>query len=98
MLVIVTESVPPRLRGYLTRWLLEVRAGVYVGDYSVRVREKIWKTVSEEIEEGNAVMAWSSNNESGFSFVTIGKNCREPVDWDGFSLVRYMPELTEELP
>ena len=43
MLVIVTEAVPPRLRGYLSRWLLEVRAGVFVGDYSVRVREKLWK-------------------------------------------------------
>ncbi len=98
MLVIVTEAAPPRLRGYLSRWLLEIRAGVYLGDYSVRVREKLWKTVSEEIEEGNAIMAWSSHNESGFSFVTTGKNCREPMDWDGFSLVRFLPDLRETLP
>ena len=95
MLVIVTESAPPRLRGYLSRWLLEVRAGVYLGDYSVRVREKLWKVVSDEIKEGNAVMAWSANNESGYSFVTIGKNCREPVDWEGFSLVRFVPDSTK---
>ncbi|MGS5230998.1 type I-E CRISPR-associated endoribonuclease Cas2e, partial [Escherichia coli] len=31
MLVVVTENVPPRLRGRLAIWLLEVRAGVYVG-------------------------------------------------------------------
>lgn len=95
MMVIVTESVPPRLRGYLSRWLLEVRAGVYVGDYSVRVREKLWNTVTNEIDGGNAVMAWSAPNESGFSFVTAGQNCREPVDWDGVSLVRFMPNLNE---
>ena len=41
MLVIVTEAAPPRLRGFLARWLLEVRAGVYVGSYSVRVRERL---------------------------------------------------------
>ncbi|WP_440271844.1 type I-E CRISPR-associated endoribonuclease Cas2e, partial [Escherichia coli] len=29
MLVVVTENVPPRLRGRLAIWLLEVRAGVY---------------------------------------------------------------------
>ena len=92
MLVIVIESAPPRLRGYLSRWLLEIRAGVYLGDYSVRVREKLWKVVCDEIKEGNAVMAWSASNESGYSFVTTGPNCREPVDWEGFSLVRFVPD------
>ena len=42
MLVIVVENVPPRLRGRLAIWLVEVRAGVYVGDLSVKVREMIW--------------------------------------------------------
>ena len=45
MLVIVVENVPPRLRGRLAVWLLEIRAGVYVGDYSRRVRENIWQQV-----------------------------------------------------
>lgn len=98
MLVIVTESAPSRLRGYLSRWLLEIRAGVYLGDYSVRVREKLWKVVSNEIQEGNAVMAWSTNSESGFSFVTAGKNCREPVDWEGFSLVRFLSNSANAAP
>ena len=94
-MVIVTEAVPPRLRGYLSRWLLEVRAGVYVGDYSVRIREKLWETVTKEIgiEGGNAVIVWSAPNESGFSFETTGLNCREPVDWDGVSLVRFLPNF-----
>ena len=39
MLTVVTEAVPPRLRGRLAVWLLEVRAGVYVGNVSRRVRE-----------------------------------------------------------
>ena len=34
MLVIVVENAPPRLRGRLAIWLLEVRAGVYVGKVS----------------------------------------------------------------
>lgn len=38
MLVIVLEAAPPRLRGRLALWLVEVRAGVYVGDFSKRVR------------------------------------------------------------
>lgn len=96
MLVIVTELAPPRLRGFLARWLLEVRASVYVGAYSVRVRDRLWAVVTRQVGDGNAVMAWSASNESGFSFVTVGRNRREPVDLDGFSLVRFLPEMPEE--
>jgi CRISPR-associated protein Cas2 len=71
MLVIVLENAPPRLRGRLAVWLLEIRAGVYVGNYSVKVREHIWSQVEAGIGEGNAVMAWRCNNEAGFDFVTL---------------------------
>jgi CRISPR-associated protein Cas2 len=95
MLVIVVENVPPRLRGRLAIWLLEVRAGVYVGNVSRRVREMIWETVIKGIEEGNAVMAWSMNTESGFDFLTWGANRREPVEIDGLKLVSFLPETIE---
>lgn len=95
MLVIVVENVPPRLRGRLAIWLLEVRAGVYVGKVSRRVREMIWDTVVRGTEEGNAVMAWSTNTESGFDFVTWGSNRREPVEIDGLKLVSFLPEVSE---
>jgi len=91
MLVIVVENVPPRLRGRLALWLLEVRAGVYVGDYSRRVREMIWDQVDKGVDEGNAVMVWSTNTESGFDFVTLGKNRRIPTEMDGLKLVSFIP-------
>ena len=91
MLVVVTESVPPRLRGRLAIWLLELRAGVYVGDVSRRVREMIWHQINELAEEGNVVMAWATNHESGFDFQTYGVNRRIPVDLDGLSLVSFLP-------
>ncbi len=91
MLVIVTENVPPRLRGRLAVWLLEIRAGVYIGNPSKRLREFIWNQVQEGVEEGNAVMAWSTNTESGYDFLTLGKNRRTPVDFDGLRLVSFLP-------
>ena len=72
MLVIVLENAPPRLRGRLAIWLLEIRAGVYVGNYSAKVRDYIWLQVTEGIEDGNAVIAWRTNNEAGFDFLTLG--------------------------
>lgn len=92
MLVIVLENAPPRLRGRLAVWLLEVRAGVYVGNYSRRVREHIWEQVEDGLEDGNAVMVWRSTSEAGFDFKTAGMNRRVPVDFDGVQLVSFFPE------
>jgi len=92
MLVVVTENVPPRLRGRLAIWLLEIRAGVYLGDVSKRIREMIWEQIEQLAEDGNVAMAWASNHESGFEFQTYGVNRREPVDHDGLRLVRFLPE------
>lgn len=92
MLVIVLEGAPPRLRGRLAVWLLEVRAGVYVGDVGRRVREMLWETVAAGIDEGNAVMAWRTNTESGFDILTLGPNRRVPVEYDGLKLVSFLPE------
>jgi len=92
MLVIVLENAPPRLRGRLAIWLLEIRAGVYVGSYSAKVRDHIWSHVEAGIGDGNAVMAWRVGNEAGFDFKTLGSNRRIPVELDGAKLVSFMPE------
>lgn len=91
MLVIVLENAPPRLRGRLAIWLLEIRAGVYVGNYSRRLREHMWEQVELGIEDGNAVMAWRINNEAGFDFLTLGENRRIPKEMDGAKLVSFLP-------
>lgn len=96
MLVIVVENAPPRLRGRLAVWLIEIRAGVYVGDLSAKVRDMIWSQIEKGIEEGNAVMAWSTNTESGFDFMTLGKNRRLPVELDGLKLVSFFPPEDDE--
>ncbi|MBO1076955.1 type I-E CRISPR-associated endoribonuclease Cas2e [Roseomonas marmotae] len=93
MLVIVVENAPPRLRGRLAVWLLEVRAGVYIGAYGRRAREMMWGEVCASIEEGNAVMAWPVPNDAGFAFETCGRNRRVPVELDGFRLVSFGPDV-----
>ena len=92
MLVVVTEAVPPRLRGRLAVWLLEIRAGVYVGHVSQRIREMIWEQVNALAEDGNVAMAWATNTESGFDFQTYGQNRRIPIEEDGLRLVVFQPE------
>jgi CRISPR-associated protein Cas2 len=94
MLLIVVENVPPRLKGRLAVWLLEIRAGVFVGNYSRRTRDMIWEQVKSGVEDGNAVIAWSSLNDAGFDFETCGKNRRRPVDFEGLRLVAFDPPQT----
>lgn len=92
MLVIVLENAPARLPGRLAVWLLEVRAGVYVGNYSRRIREHICEHVEEGIEDGNAVMVWRSSAEAGFEFKALGINRRMPAEFDGVQLVSFLPD------
>ena len=89
MLVIVVENVPARLRGRLAVWLAEVRAGVYVGRFSVKVREMIWDNVDEGLGDGSAVMMWASGNDAGFDFRALGPNRRVPVEIDRAQLVKF---------
>jgi CRISPR-associated protein Cas2 len=97
MLVIAVENAPARLRGRLAVWLLEARAGVYVGNPGARVREMIWENVKEGLGEGNAIMAWGTSTESGFAFETLGANRRIPTDWDGLQLVSFTPSEKDDL-
>ena len=96
-LTVVTENVPARLRGRMAIWLLEVRAGVYIGDVSRRTREMIWEHLVAGHEDGSVVMAWASKTESGYEFQTLGSNRRLPVEFDGLNLVAFHPEAHIDL-
>ena len=92
MMVVVVTNAPPRLRGRLAAWLVELRAGVYVGDYSARTRGMIWDQVLAGLDDGDAVMVWKAPTDQGYDFLTHGRNRRMPVDFDGLKLVSFLPE------
>lgn len=89
MMVVVVSNAPPRLRGRLAAWLVELRAGVYVGDYSARTREMIWDQVLCGLDQGDAIMVWKAPTDQGYEFRTVGRNRRMPVNFDGLTLVAF---------
>ena len=95
MMVAITENASAALRGRLALWLVEVRAGVYIGSYGERVREMLWKTIESGIGDGNAVLAWAAPTEAGYEFRFHGFNRRRPVDLDGLKLVSYVDDSAE---
>jgi len=86
MVVLVLTACPPGLRGFLTRWLLEISAGVFVGKVSKRVRELLWARTKKMVRTGRAIMVFPARNEQGLSFLVHGHHW-EPVDVDGITLM-----------
>ena len=86
MIVLHLTNCPQSLRGDLTKWLMEIAVGVYVGKVSARVRDLLWTRVVETSKSGRAVMVFSTNNEQGMDFRIHGE-VWEPVDFDGLKLM-----------
>jgi len=86
MTVVVLIAVPEGLRGHLTRWMVEVAAGGFVGRVSARVRDSIWEVLSTRVGSGQAVMIEPADNEQRWAVRTAGEDRWYPVDYDGLIL------------
>ncbi|MEU6310827.1 type I-E CRISPR-associated endoribonuclease Cas2e [Streptomyces sp. NPDC047014] len=86
MTVIVLTQCPVGLRGFLTRWLLEISPGVFIGGPSARIREVLWAEVRQYAGNGRALLAYSTDNEQGFTFATHDHKWH-PTDREGVTLI-----------
>lgn len=83
----VLRAVPANLRHALTRWMIEPASGVFVGNISAKVRDQLWAIVTEETQEGWALLIHSSDNEQGYIIRSCGTERRHIIDLDGLQLV-----------
>ena len=88
MVVLILEKVPTSLRGELTRWYLEPKAGVFVGRVSARVRDKLWEKTCRKAKGGACMMIYRSNTEQGFKVEIWGRSSRLVEDFEGLLLFR----------
>lgn len=87
MVIFLMEKVPASLRGEITRWMLELRPGVFVGNISALVREKLWEAVCQKLKGGAATLLHSAANEQGYKIRTFGDTTRKIKDFDGLQLI-----------
>ena len=87
MVVMILERVPPGLRGEISRWMIEPRAGVFVGKLSAMVRDRLWEKAEASARGGGGVMLHGSNTEQGFSVRMFGDRSRNVVNMEGLWLV-----------
>lgn len=88
MTVLILERVPVGLRGELSRWMLEPKAGVFVGSISAMVRDHLWEKACKDSKGGSCVMVHNANNEQGFLIRSWGEPSRLIEDFEGLTLVR----------
>lgn len=93
--VITLKNSPPSLRGDLTKWMQEISTGVYVGNFSTRIREELWKRVVDSVGTGEATMSYAYRNEIGYCFATHNST-KIPIDYEGIPLVFTPKKRTEE--
>lgn len=88
MLVMILEKITPGARGELSRWLVEVKTGVFVGHVSARVRDKLWEKYESAKRLGGVTQIWSTNTEQKFQMRMTGDTSRQIVEMEGLQLVR----------
>ena len=96
MTVIVMETAPEKLRGELTRWLLETKPGVFVGSVSALVREKLWQKICGEVPAIHALLVYSASNEQGFHMEMHGDPTRRVVEMEGIQLIQVSAEKHQQ--
>jgi CRISPR-associated protein Cas2 len=87
MNVIILERVPVGLRGELTRWMLELHTGVFVGRLSAMVRDVLWEHVCDHMRDGAGFLIYQTNNEQGFAMRSCGPTNRKLANFEGLALV-----------
>lgn len=87
MVVLIMEKVPTSLRGEITRWMIELKTGVFVGNISALVRDKLWEHICSKTKGGSATLLQSAANEQGYSIRSHGETSRKVRNFDGLSLI-----------
>lgn len=97
MIVMLLEKVPLRLRGELTRWLIEPRTGVFVGHVNAMVRDRLWQKCCNARGSGGVIQLWSTNNEQHFAMRMSGNTTRQIVELEGLQLIQVPFEEDEQV-
>ena len=97
MVVMIFERAPAGLRGELSRWLMEIRAGVFLGHVSALVRDGLFEHCKTKLAGGGMVMVFPAQTEQGFRVRVWGKMSREVVDVEGLYLMRVRVPVRVEL-
>lgn len=100
-MVLVTERLSEGLRGVVSKWLVEVNPGIYVGTTSTRIREALWAEIGGWVlahEVGYALLIYPARNDQGFAMTSYGESAYEVGFYDGLALIRRQHQARQVRP
>jgi CRISPR-associated protein Cas2 len=89
MVVVILDKASESMRGELTKWMLEVKAGIFIGSVSAVVRDLLWVEICTKKMNGG-IMVYSAKNEQGFELRMHGNPKRAVIDMEGINLIKVM--------
>jgi len=66
---------------------MEVRPGIFLGSPTQRIRDELWKKVTQRPPLGYVLQMWSSPTPQGFDYRQYGESNRAFADFEGIALV-----------
>lgn len=87
--MLLLDRVSPSVRGELSRWMIEPKAGVFVGRPAAAVRDRLWARLCRDAgKDSGCTMITHASNEQGYRIESFGVPSRLIVDFDGLQLVK----------
>ena len=90
MVILVIEHVSASMRGELSRWMIEPRAGLFIGNISAMVRDKLWDYIIKKSPGAGVIMIHNAKNEQRFEVRSHGDTTRKIIDFEGVFLVQHI--------
>lgn len=92
IVVLDVGVAPEKLKGVLSRRLLEIRSGLFIGALSKRATEQLWEwVVAEKLDA--AFLAFPAKNELGWSIITSRKHQYCVDDNYGLPLMKFTKKV-----
>lgn len=96
-MMFITQNVPSSLRGELTRWMLQLKPGVFLGTLSALVGEKLWNKIQDKQSKGGAIWVKATNNEQKFKLSVSGNTNWTISDFDGLQLITHLNKKSKKM-
>lgn len=93
MIVIITDTTPPKIRGALKRWFLEPKPNVFVGTISTKVKEKVIEHLYKLDSRWNALIISKSSSSQKFQIEHIGTPQKKTIEITGIQLIEEKPGI-----
>lgn len=94
MFIAVTHYTKEKIKGHLSRFLIEASPSIFVGAINRKTRNNIQEFISANTEpEERITLLWTTPTAQGYSSISYGKNNTRVEEQEGLILVK---KLTPE--